>query len=580
MTTSPEDLAERILTEHLTTLDLGKMIESDHGRNQADANPSSRRPRIFTLEGGHTDQVLCAIVLEDGRIATGSMDRSIRLWQVDGSCESISNQLLSGHKAGVCALAAIASQDELEVSGHQQLISSSLDSNVRLWNLSTNIEKKSVTLPQSVVWASGELVREPRRGLILVELQGNNNDGIMFYALNKAKQVEPKIRIGSKEDSFSAVCVLSNAGLDARTTTSESSGSDSKKNFEYRIATGTRLGFILLWRIRVYTSRRILRHRAIAEYVKLQSLQKSVVALKCLPDGRLASLYSRTDYCAQTIRIWNTETQESTLLNRWSSNEADVKHMCPLLLAGATQQLALLLSDKRVELWDASTGEMRGPAQTTNEELERDHAFLKILCVPSAAAAASPTSSSSQTGVNLYCVLLEKKSLKEGEKQRQFTANTGRLRLWSIPLTEASGDGEASNSNDVSSQLEFDFLKRVLLALQTRTHSTSVRVEVLNLSAVRLRDDDVPELLLHLNALPHLRQVKLLRTNCDPILLESPERALEAGGKAQYARTCAPVRWTAVGTPKSAAEEEQSVCCARRGWASSELAAGLPVDWG
>lgn len=67
----------------------------------------------------------------------------------------------------------------------------------------------------------------------------------------------------------------------------------------------------------------------------------------------------------------------------------------------------------------------------------------------------------------------------------------------------------------------------MLLLLPTQTHGTRVKLEVLNLSVVRLLDTDVPELQLYLSALPHLNRVKLSSSNCNVRIIQSAGRMRE-----------------------------------------------------
>lgn len=68
---------------------------------------------------GHTGRVYCLTVMKDGRIASGSADGTVRLWQ-GGRCEAT----LRGHTQEVCSVAVLQNGD---------LASGSRDRTVRLW---------------------------------------------------------------------------------------------------------------------------------------------------------------------------------------------------------------------------------------------------------------------------------------------------------------------------------------------------------------------------------------------------------------------------------------------------------------
>ena len=458
--------------------------------------------------------MLCAVALPDGRIATGSRDNSIRLWRpvqthTPKPVVQMESQLLSGHKKDVCALAPVSLDDAATPVVH--LVSGSLDSNVRLWDLSTRQAIFSVTLAEKAKWETGELVREPSRGVLLLVMSENR---VRFYALADGKRVPPELR-ESDTDEFSVVRVLPNTGTAAGVPAGLSSKEKKEKRvFEYTVATGSYSGLVRLWRVSVDLERsNACDYKCVkkldgggssgkAEKETIDGHTDAVLALAALPDGRLAS--ASTD---RTLRLWNVAICECTAT---LSCENELWDVCALRDARRPNAIAVLRADKRVQLWDADKGDGNGEElgiQRTSEQIEASHAFFKLLSV-------GPESS-------LYCVLRELNP--DTDPNAPYTlSHSGRVRLWPIsPPT-------CGNPRDRSSRLVFEDLKRVLLALEK--NGSSAQLEVLNLRAVRLRDEDAPELLHYLRALPRLSRLEFSSANCELSPLPEANTSTSAEG--------------------------------------------------
>jgi WD40 repeat protein len=86
-------------------------------------------PRAETARlEGHFDGVRTLCVLPDGRLASGSNDRTIRLWDVTTGAETAR---LEGHSDGVIALCVLPDG---------RLASGSNDRTIRLWDVTTDAE--------------------------------------------------------------------------------------------------------------------------------------------------------------------------------------------------------------------------------------------------------------------------------------------------------------------------------------------------------------------------------------------------------------------------------------------------------
>ena len=482
---------------------------------QSESAPA-REPDLLTLEG-HTKEVLCAAALPDGRIATGSRDNSIRLWrrvqtQTPKPVVKMESQLLSGHKADVCALAPFSLEDV--ATPVVRLVSGSLDSNVRLWDLSTGKEKFSVTLADKAKWDTGELVREQSRGVLLLVM---SEKLVRFHSITDGKCVPPELELRESDGKFSVVRVLPNAG----TATGVPSGLSSKEKkekrvFEYTVATGSYSGLVRIWRVRVNLERSNMCEcecvmklggggssgKAEKEAIEGLVLAKGVLALAALPDGRLVS--ASTD---RTLRLWNVAIRQCTAT---LSCENELRDVCALRDASRPNAIAVLRADKRVQLWDADKGDGNVEElglQRTSEQIESSHAFFKLLSV-------GPESS-------LYCVLREL-SPNTDPNAPYMASHSGRVRLWPISLPTSGGP------RNQSSRLVFEDLKRVPLALEK--NGSSEQLEVLNLSAVCLHDEDAPELLHYLRELPRLSRLEFSSAHCDLSPLPEADTSTSAEG--------------------------------------------------
>jgi WD40 repeat protein len=77
---------------------------------------------------GHTSEVTALTVLPDGRLASGSHDNTIRLWDLKTFTETA---CLKGHTSEVTALTALP---------HGRLASGGQDKTIRLWDLAARCD--------------------------------------------------------------------------------------------------------------------------------------------------------------------------------------------------------------------------------------------------------------------------------------------------------------------------------------------------------------------------------------------------------------------------------------------------------
>jgi WD40 repeat protein len=87
---------------------------------------------ILTLSG-HTDNVACLKILPDGRLASGSLDNSVRIWN------------LSTGYADFILYEHIDQIYSLDVLSNGYLVSVGVDSAIRVWNITTGTLFQSIT---------------------------------------------------------------------------------------------------------------------------------------------------------------------------------------------------------------------------------------------------------------------------------------------------------------------------------------------------------------------------------------------------------------------------------------------------
>lgn len=93
-------------------------------------NVISDNYRLSHLLFGHTNEITCIISMSNGNIASGSSDKTIRIWDLgSGSC----TKQLCGHRYSILCLIQLRDG---------RLLSGSLDTTIRMWNPDKNIKEK------------------------------------------------------------------------------------------------------------------------------------------------------------------------------------------------------------------------------------------------------------------------------------------------------------------------------------------------------------------------------------------------------------------------------------------------------
>ena len=138
----------------------GWLNERAHAHLQLVERFSNESISLDEILTGHGDGVNTLVELADGRLASGSVDSTVRVWDL----ESGENQELRGHSGAVMTLVELADG---------RLASGSGDGTVRLWDLGKQVEECTVQLDQRITallfhFASAALIAGDAAGNIFI----------------------------------------------------------------------------------------------------------------------------------------------------------------------------------------------------------------------------------------------------------------------------------------------------------------------------------------------------------------------------------------------------------------------------
>ncbi len=280
---------------------------------------------------GHEGYVTALAVLPDGRLASGSDDNTVRLWDAKTGAELAR---LEGHEGGVNALAVLPDG---------RLASGSDDRTVRLWDARTGAELARLEGHEGYVRALAVL---PDGRLA----SGSSDKTVRLW---DAKTGAELARLEGHEGGVTALAVLPDGRLASGSSDKTVRLWDAKTGAELarleghegyvralavlpdgRLASGSDDNTVRLWDAKTG-----------AELARLEGHEGYVTALAVLPDGRLAS-----GSWDKTVRLWDAKTGAE--LARLEGHESYVNALA--VLPGG--RLASGSWDKTVRLWDAKTG--------------------------------------------------------------------------------------------------------------------------------------------------------------------------------------------------------------------------------
>ena len=151
------------------------------------------RPELLT---GHTEAVRCLVALDDGRLASGSRDKTVRIWDLSGKTPCV---VLRGHEGFVWKLAPLADN---------RLASGAWDKTLRIWDLSG--DKEPLVIPH------GDVVR----GMLTLKdgrlVTGGGKDGMInVWTITDKLGCTKTLELASHPDYVAALAELPDGKLAA-----------------------------------------------------------------------------------------------------------------------------------------------------------------------------------------------------------------------------------------------------------------------------------------------------------------------------------------------------------------------------
>ncbi|MBY3252152.1 NB-ARC domain-containing protein [Rhizobium laguerreae] len=285
----------------------------------------------------HSGGVNALCMLPDGRLASGSDDCTIRLWDLQTGSESTS---LRGHSGAVSALCMLPDG---------RLASGSHDSTIRLWDAQNGVESARLDVPAEWIRVlcalpDGRLATTSMEDIVLWDLktgaESSRFEGHASHIFALCMLPDGRLASGSYDNTIRLWDLQ--FGAELACLEGHSSWIESLCMLaDGRLASGSRDRTIRLWDLNVGL-----------EVACLEGHTGLVTALCVLPDGRLAS--GSRDL---TVRLWDVRVGVET--TRLDGNFSEVTALCPL----PDKRLASASVDRTIRLWDVHTAPETGTVE-------------------------------------------------------------------------------------------------------------------------------------------------------------------------------------------------------------------------
>jgi WD40 repeat protein len=249
----------------------------------------------------HSNFVTCLVVLHDGRLCSGSYDKSIKIWDVSKGDEK-EVKILNGHSDFVNCLVVLPDG---------RLCSGSDDKSIKIWNVTKGEEKEMKTLNGHTGYVFSLVILKDGK-----LYSGSGDKSIKIWNVFNGEEREMKTLAGHTSSVFCLVLL-----------------SDG------RLCSGSIDATIKIWDVQNGEEK---------EIITLKGHESTIYSLVVLNDGRLCS--SSSD---KSIKIWDVtkgHEKEVKTLNGHSN------HIYSLIVL-PNGRLCSGSLDNSIKIWDVTKGE-------------------------------------------------------------------------------------------------------------------------------------------------------------------------------------------------------------------------------